>query len=52
MTPRLRTLPQREAFSLLMEMMDEERSVVLCWFCRGCCRYVGPGDVCHCENDE
>lgn len=42
----------REAFRLLMSMPNEMRGRVLCWFCDGCCRYVGPGDYCTCQRDE
>ncbi len=41
-----------EAMAALLKLTDEQRGRVLCWFCGGCCRYVGPGDRCHCENDE
>jgi len=41
-----------EAYRLLMLLTEEQRGLVLCWFCSGCWRYVGPGDVCHCKNDE
>ena len=40
------------AMTALKTLTDEERGLVLCWFCRGCDRYVGAGDTCHCMNDE
>jgi hypothetical protein len=43
--------PQR-ILAALQTMTEEQRRLVLCWFCSGCQRYVGPGDACHCENDE
>jgi hypothetical protein len=42
----------RAAFAALMRLTDEQRLLVLCWFCRGCGRYIGPGDSCNCERDE
>lgn len=42
----------RLALKALMDLSEHERGFVLCWFCRGCNRYVGPGDKCHCWNDE
>lgn len=42
----------RLAYRLLRGMTEEERGFVLCWFCAGCRRYIGPGESCHCENDE
>lgn len=41
-----------QAYRALKLMTEHERSLVLCWFCRHCNRYVGPGDACHCSNDE
>ncbi len=46
------TSEMREATRLLMLLTEEQRGLVLCWFCPGCWRYVGPGDFCHCRNDE
>jgi hypothetical protein len=46
------TFEMREAYRLLRSLTDEQRGLVLCWFCKSCWRYVGPGDTCHCENDE
>ncbi len=42
----------RLAFDTFMKMTEHERGLVLCWFCSACHRYVGPGDACHCSNDE
>lgn len=42
----------RTAYQALRDLTDEQRGQILCWFCRGCYRYMGPGEVCHCENDE
>lgn len=42
----------RRALSALMLLTEHERGLVLCWFCRGCGRHVGPGDACYCERDE
>jgi hypothetical protein len=42
----------RLAFNALAALRPEERGQVTCWFCALCGRYVGPGDACHCENDE
>lgn len=41
-----------ECFRLLKLLTEEQRPLLLCWFCPDCWRYVGPGDTCHCENDE
>lgn len=46
------TSEMSRAFKLLKGMSEEQRGLILCWFCNGCRRYVGPGEVCHCENDE
>lgn len=40
------------ALSTLKSLTEIQRGRILCWFCSGCYRYVGPGDYCHCENDE
>lgn len=40
------------AYQAMKDLTDFERSLVMCWFCAGCWRYVGPGDNCHCMNDE
>lgn len=40
----------KRAYALLGGLTDEQRGMVLRWFCRGCYRYVGPGDRCHCEQ--
>lgn len=42
----------RKAAQTLDALTEFERGYVLCWFCRNCHRYVGPGDACHCNNDE
>ncbi len=42
----------RLAFDTFIKMTENERGLVLCWFCSACHRYVGPGDACHCSNDE
>lgn len=42
----------REAFLLLMSLSEEQRGLVLCWFCNGCNRYVGPGDACRCGESR
>jgi len=49
---RLLTPEMRRCYRLLLDMNDEQRGQILCWFCRGCNRYVGPGDSCTCERDE
>ncbi len=46
------TRGMNEAWWLLRQMMEEQRGLVLCWFCRACHRYVGPGDSCTCERDD
>jgi hypothetical protein len=46
------TKEMQVAFDCLLSMTDEQRALVLTWFCRNCWRYVGPGDACHCEDDE
>lgn len=35
-----------EVFAALRRLTPYERSLVLCWFCDTCRRYVGPGDSC------
>lgn len=47
-----RDLDIEAAVEMLLELDEDARRSVLLWFCGGCHRYVGPGDVCHCENDE
>ncbi len=42
----------QEVSRLLMLLGETQRGLVLCWFCRACHRYVGPGDHCTCERDE
>jgi len=42
----------KQVMANLLVMTEHERGLVLCWFCNGCHRYVGPGDSCHCINDE
>jgi hypothetical protein len=46
------TVEARLVFAALLRLSEEQRALVLCWFCRGCARYVGPGDHCNCERDE
>jgi hypothetical protein len=46
------TAEMRQARALLMTMTEEQRGLVLCWFCSSCRRYVGPGDRCTCAYDE
>jgi hypothetical protein len=46
------TLEMAEVSRLLMGLNEAQRGLVLCWFCNGCRRYVGPGDSCTCERDE
>jgi hypothetical protein len=46
------TPEMRQARALLMGLTEEQRGLVLCWFCSSCRRYVGPGDSCNCERDE
>jgi hypothetical protein len=42
----------RKAFAALYKLTDDQRGLVLCWFCDSCHRYVGPGDNCRCGDDE
>lgn len=42
----------RVAFAAMKVLTDDERGEVMCWFCSGCFRYIGPGVTCHCMNDE
>lgn len=42
----------RMTYLAFKSLTDGERGMIACWFCQGCWRYVGPGDVCHCMNDE
>lgn len=42
----------RRAFQLLKALTDDERALVMCWFCDHYCRYVGPGDWCHCADAD
>jgi len=49
---KIPALHVREAFRAFKALTDAERQQITCWFCRGCARYIGPGDTCHCENDE
>jgi len=44
----LYTDEMRGIFLKLMRLTDEQRGLILCWFCPDCARYVGPGDECHC----
>jgi hypothetical protein len=46
------TPEMRRAYALLLGMTEGQRGRVLCWFCDGCRRYVGPGDSCTCMRDE
>ncbi len=46
------TPEMKQAMALLMGMTEMQRGLLLCWFCPGCRRYMGPGDYCHCRNDE
>ena len=46
------TPAMRDVMALLRQMTDEQRGLIFAWFCRGCNRYVGPGDSCTCERDE
>jgi hypothetical protein len=48
----LYTPDMRQAFNLLLKLTEEQRGLILCWFCNGCKRYMGPGDYCYCDNDE
>lgn len=48
----LYTEEMKNTFLKLMRLSDRQRGLILCWFCQGCHRYVGPGDCCHCMNDE
>jgi len=51
--PPGQTVPEtRDAFRLLLLLSEQQRNLVLCWFCGACHRYVGPRDICHCNNDE
>lgn len=51
--PPGQTVPEtRDAFRLLLLLSEQQRGLVLCWFCGSCYRYVGPRDICHCNNDE
>lgn len=40
----------RAAFQALLELTDEQRGLVLCWFCDACHVHVGPGDAHKCEH--
>lgn len=42
----------RQAFQCLKALSEFDRGLVLCWFCKYCHRYVGPGDSCTCTKDE
>lgn len=42
----------RQVFQLLFDMNQWDRGLVLCWYCKFCHRYVGPGDYCNCAKDE
>lgn len=42
----------RAAFQAMLRCTEDERAEVMAWFCRGCLRYIGPGEHCHCSNDE
>jgi hypothetical protein len=46
------TPEMRQAFQLLKGLTEHQRGMVLCWFCKGCDRYIGPGDYCNCMRDE
>lgn len=37
---------------LLLNLSEDQRAAIFCWFCRDCHRYVGPGDSCVCMRDE
>lgn len=37
----------KQAMDALMALTPHERGLVLCWFCRACHAYVGPGDEGH-----
>lgn len=50
--PLERTLRVQEVYQRFKELTDWERGLVACWFCKHCHRFVGPGDSCHCANDE
>lgn len=47
-----RLLLVQTALACLKACDEATRGLVLCWFCRGCSRFLGPGEDCHCENDE
>ncbi len=40
----------RAAYHALLELTQEERGLVLCWFCNACRRHMPPGDHCTCED--
>jgi hypothetical protein len=48
------TITMHMAMGLLKAMHPEQRSRLLCWFCRDCCEYIGPGKqhICHAETKE
>jgi hypothetical protein len=49
-TPEWPSEKARAVYQALKEMTDDERGSVLCWFCKDCFRYVGPGDFCRCSE--
>ena len=48
--PKDRQEMVRAVFKMLRLLTDDERWAILCWFCHGCHRYVGPGDRCNCAE--
>jgi hypothetical protein len=44
------TYEAREAYRLLKALSNEDRGRVLCWFCRSCRGYIGPGESHSCEE--
>lgn len=42
----------RSAMAAVLALTEHERGYIFCWFCRGCNRYVGPGESCFCTRDE
>lgn len=50
--PQNRMEMVRQAFQAMKALTNHERGLITCWFCHHCGRYVGPGDSCHCCDDE
>lgn len=46
------TTETAKALRLLRAMTEAQRGIVFAWFCRGCCRFIGPGESCTCERDD